>query len=239
MLGERASTFTSLPQPDLHCLCCKLLLLVQMSNSLHWNLCQLRCHSFIWFPAFICEFYFRRCNLKMAQSSVSFPFLIETILSFHIYDFSCRVSLLPPWTRGIVQKKTDARLWYKVRHPQTLRFLCPLGTKPASSSIACRHLVAGWYSAIKHLYGTPVKILFSHIIIWMPDSTDSAANRFFGSASPFAIQNSPSMDVLGCSGLMFSRILFWIVWSLGGQNVQCQEIRKVQNAAAHLLNGSL
>lgn len=145
LLGERASTFTSLPQPDLPCLCYRLLLLVQLSNPLHWNLYQLRCGCFIWFPAFICEFYFRRCNLKMAQSTVSIFNRNLTRFSY-IYNSSCRVSLLPPWTRGIGQKKTDAGLRYKERHPQILHFLClPFlpATKPASSSIACRHLVAG------------------------------------------------------------------------------------------------
>lgn len=104
LLGERASTFTSLPQPDLPCLCYRLLLLVQLSNPLHWNLYQLRCGCFIWFPAFICEFYFRRCNLKMAQSTVSIFNRNLTRFSY-IYNSSCRVSLLPPWTRGIGQKK--------------------------------------------------------------------------------------------------------------------------------------
>lgn len=109
LLGERVSTFTSLPQPDLPCLCYRLLLLVQLSNLLHWNLYQLRCGCFIWFPAFICEFYFRRCNLKMAQSTVSIFNRNLTRFSY-IYNSSCRVSLLPPWTRGIGQKKNRCRI---------------------------------------------------------------------------------------------------------------------------------
>lgn len=63
----------------------------------------------------------------------------------------------------------------------------------------------------------------------------SVENKLFGSTSPFAVHYDPNHRYFD----MLWPCVFLGFCTRSGQYIQCQEIRKVQNAVAHLLNCSL